>query len=89
MLMRLSLGCRLQNKALIAANEIMNVFGRGDLAGIKRARKLADEVFGEGWEKKGADIYKEGAQRASVWGIGQYVFSLSSEDFLLADNVLP
>lgn len=49
----------------------MNVFGRGDAAGVKRARKLAEEIFGEGWEAKGADIYKEGPQRATVWGIGQ------------------
>ncbi|KAH6912224.1 alpha-mannosidase [Coprinopsis sp. MPI-PUGE-AT-0042] len=60
----------LQNKALVAANEIVNVFGRGDASGIKNARKLAEEVFGHGWEKKGADIYKEGPKRATIWGIG-------------------
>ncbi|KAF6748244.1 alpha-mannosidase [Ephemerocybe angulata] len=60
----------LQNKALVVANEIMNVFGRGDAAGVKRARKLAEEIFGEGWESKGADIYKEGPERAAIWGIG-------------------
>ncbi|KAG2005473.1 alpha-mannosidase [Coprinopsis cinerea AmutBmut pab1-1] len=60
----------LQNKALTAANEIMNVFDKGDLAAILRARKLADEVFGEGWEEKGADIYKEGPERPTIWGIG-------------------
>ena len=61
----------LQNKALVAANEIMNVFGTGDAAGIKRARKQAEEVFGKGWEAKGEKIYEEGVGRASVWGIGQ------------------
>ncbi|RXW22273.1 hypothetical protein EST38_g3570 [Candolleomyces aberdarensis] len=60
----------LQNKALVAANEIMNVFGKGDTQGVKKARKLAEEVFGEGWEEKGADIYKDGPERPTVWGIG-------------------
>lgn len=60
----------LQNKALVAANAIMNVFDKSDAASIPAARKLAEEVFGEGWEAKGAGIYKEGPARASVWGIG-------------------
>ena len=63
---------RLQNKALVAANEIMNVFDKGDHSALQRARKLADEVFGAGWEAKGADIYKEGPKRATVWGIGRF-----------------
>ena len=50
------------------------MFGRGDGAGIKNARKLAEEVFGHGWEKKGADIYKEGPKRATIWGIGTLSF---------------
>jgi len=66
-------GCRLQNKALTVCNEIMNAFGKGDDASIKKCRKLAEQVFGEGWEEKGADIYKDGPKRATVWGIGQYV----------------
>lgn len=60
----------LQNKALTVANEIMNVFEKGDTASIKRARKLAEDVFGKHWEKKGEKIYKEGAKKAQVWGIG-------------------
>ncbi|KAI0071984.1 hypothetical protein K474DRAFT_1668357 [Panus rudis PR-1116 ss-1] len=60
----------LQNKALTVANEIMNVFNNRDLSSIGRARKLAEEVFGEGWESKGEDIYKHGAENAQVWGIG-------------------
>ncbi|KAK7679936.1 hypothetical protein QCA50_016882 [Cerrena zonata] len=60
----------LQNKALTVANEIMNVFNNRDLSSIKDARKLAEEVFGEGWEKKGEKIYDEGAKKAQVWGIG-------------------
>ena len=48
----------------------MNVFNNRDLSSIKHARKLAEEVFGEGWEKKGEKIYEEGAEKAQVWGIG-------------------
>lgn len=63
-------GTSLQNKALTVANEIMNVFDNNDLSSIKRARKLAEEVFGEGWEKKGEKIYEDGAAKAAIWGIG-------------------
>ncbi|KAI0032015.1 glycoside hydrolase family 38 protein [Vararia minispora EC-137] len=60
----------LQNKALVAANEIMNVFINTDLSTVPKARKLAEEVFGEAWEAKGADIYKEGPKDPQIWGIG-------------------
>lgn len=60
----------LQNKALVVANEIMNIFNNSDLASIGRARKLAAEVFGEGWEEKREGVYKEGAKKAQIWGIG-------------------
>ncbi|RDB17533.1 Alpha-mannosidase [Hypsizygus marmoreus] len=43
----------LQNKALVVANEIMNVFSKGDATAIRGARKLAEDIFGEGWEGKG------------------------------------
>jgi len=60
----------LQNKALVIANEIMNVLHKGDPSDIRRARTLAEDIFGEGWEAKGADIYKEGAQKAQIIGCG-------------------
>ena len=60
----------LQNKALVVANDIMNIFDNNDLASIKRARKQAEEVFGEAWEKKGEKIYDDGPEKASIWGIG-------------------
>lgn len=63
--------CRLQNKALSIANEIMNVFQRGDAAGVAASRKKAEEVFGKGWEAKGAAIYEEGSAKSNIWGIGQ------------------
>ena len=67
-------GCfRLQNKALSVANEIMNVFNKNDPTAIGKARKLAEEVFGEGWEAKGASIYDEGPKKVNIWGIGKQV----------------
>ncbi|KAI0085525.1 glycoside hydrolase family 38 protein [Irpex rosettiformis] len=60
----------LQNKALTVANEIMNVFNNRDLSSISRARKLAEEIFGEHWDKKGEMIYAEGPERPQIWGIG-------------------
>lgn len=60
----------LQNKALVTANKIMNVFGKGSAEEIKQARKVAEEVFGEEWEKKGSKVYEEGSPRAQILGIG-------------------
>ncbi|KAF5362894.1 hypothetical protein D9758_007045 [Tetrapyrgos nigripes] len=59
----------LQNKALVVANEIMNAFERGDASDIRRCRKLAEQVFGEGWQDLGEDVYKDEKQ-AQIWGIG-------------------
>ena len=53
----------------------MNVFDKGDPTSVRAARKLAEEVFGEGWEAKGAEIYNEGPKNSNVWGIGQSVCS--------------
>jgi alpha-mannosidase len=60
----------LQNQALVAANQIMNVFRKGDPSDIKEGRGIAEQVFGKDWERKGAHIYNEGSQRALIWGIG-------------------
>lgn len=40
-------GTPLQNKALTAANAIINVFKSGDLVAIRNGRKIAESVFGE------------------------------------------
>ncbi|KAF7312531.1 Glycoside hydrolase family 38 protein [Mycena indigotica] len=59
----------LQNLALSTANEIMNVFNHKDLSSIKRARGLAEKVFGTGWDTD--TVYEDkGAPRSLVWGIG-------------------
>lgn len=60
----------LQNKALAVANEIMNVFQNNDQASIPRARALAQQIFGEGWEKKGDGVYGKDTSGDNVWGIG-------------------
>ena len=69
----LTQGCSsLQNKALSVANEMMNVFNKNDPTAVGKTRKLAEELFGEGWEAKGASIYDEGPKKANVWGIGKH-----------------
>ncbi|KZT66211.1 glycoside hydrolase family 38 protein [Daedalea quercina L-15889] len=60
----------LQNKALVTANAIMNAFDKDDLGSIARGRKLAESVFGEGWDGKSDKIYEEGPKEAAIWGIG-------------------
>ncbi|KAI9447174.1 glycosyl hydrolases family 38 N-terminal domain-containing protein [Lactarius psammicola] len=60
----------LQNKALTVANAIMNTFRHNDPDSIPAARKLADEVFGEKWEERGAAIYEHRPEETQVWGIG-------------------
>ncbi|KAJ7677197.1 glycosyl hydrolases family 38 N-terminal domain-containing protein [Mycena rosella] len=61
----------LQNKALITANAIMNAFSHTDPASIGRARHIAEDVFGKGWEALGAGVYDDARGGPSlVWGIG-------------------
>ncbi|KAF8307864.1 glycoside hydrolase family 38 protein [Clavulina sp. PMI_390] len=60
----------LHNKALVVANEIMDVFNVNDLSTVKKARDLAAKLFGEGWEEKGEKVYSEGVRSARIWGIG-------------------
>ena len=60
----------LQNKALVTANAIMNVFEKGDIQSLSKARELAQGVFGEAWQKKAEKVYDEGAEKAQIWGIG-------------------
>jgi hypothetical protein len=65
----------------------MNVFDKGDAAAVHKARKLAEEVFGEGWEGKGAGIYEEGPQEVQIWGIGD-VSVVLCEDLDFANCLL-
>jgi hypothetical protein len=68
----------LQNKALSVANEIMNVFQKGDPSNVKQARELATQVFGPGWEAKREKIYDEDTRTPQIWGIGQVIFPFTS-----------
>jgi alpha-mannosidase len=49
----------------------MNLLKRGDVSSVAACRKKAEEIFGEGWDSKGAGIYEEGPTKANIWGIGQ------------------
>lgn len=60
----------LQNQCLVAANEIINVFGKGDRDDIRHARKIAERIFGEGWEGKREKVYHDGVKIPTIWGIG-------------------
>jgi alpha-mannosidase len=58
-----------QNQALLLQNKIVNTFRVDDHSTIGACRKIAEELLGDGWEAKGADIYDKNVG-ASVWGIG-------------------
>jgi len=60
----------LQNLALVTANEMMNVFDPNEPSSVTKARKIAERVFGEGWEEKSLQLYENDEKRARVWGIG-------------------
>ncbi|EJU04489.1 glycoside hydrolase family 38 protein [Dacryopinax primogenitus] len=69
----------LSHHAQWVANEIMNVWQRGGGANallsqeelgklIEQCRKLAEEIFGEGWREQGEKVYE--GKEWQVWGIG-------------------
>lgn len=58
-----------QNHALVLQNKIMNTFRNDDPSTIAQCRKIAEEILGEGWESKGADIYDKNVD-ALIYGIG-------------------
>ncbi|KAF8309652.1 glycoside hydrolase family 38 protein [Clavulina sp. PMI_390] len=60
----------LQNKAIIVANEIMDVFKHNDPSTVSKARKVAEKILGEGWDAKAEGVYNEGPREKRVWGIG-------------------
>jgi alpha-mannosidase len=59
----------LQNLALTTANAIMNAFQSGSQESITAARKLAERVFGQDWEKTDFSSPPKGDAPA-IWGIG-------------------
>ncbi|KAG8760256.1 Glycoside hydrolase, 38 vacuolar alpha mannosidase [Serendipita sp. 396] len=58
-----------QNQALVLQNRIMNTFRVDDPSTIQKCRDIANELLGEGWEAKGADIYDKNVD-ALIYGIG-------------------
>ncbi|KAK4047772.1 Glycoside hydrolase, 38 vacuolar alpha mannosidase [Microbotryomycetes sp. JL221] len=60
----------LGNKCMEVGNAIMNTFKVSDRESIAKCRKLAEKVFGQGWEELGHKIYKSDPAEASTWGIG-------------------
>jgi alpha-mannosidase len=64
----------LQNKAVYVGNKIMNTFNPSEPRTIAECRKIAEEIFGVGWEAKKEKIYDEGdterGWRPQIWGIG-------------------
>lgn len=60
----------LQNKALVVANSIMNIFDKGDADSIPAARKLAEDVLGEAWFEKADKVYEEGGIKPKIHAIG-------------------
>jgi len=64
----------MSSKALSIANEIANTFDAGDLERtIPKCRKLCERLFGEGWDAKGADLYKDDftakGDKPQVWAV--------------------
>lgn len=49
---------RLGAKALYVGNEMLNVFKHDDLSSIGKARKVAEQVLGEGWQKLGEKVFE-------------------------------
>lgn len=63
----------LRNRALWAANQMMNVFREGDPSSLQECRKVAELVLGEDWEKDiGRDSEKASKQVGTLWGVGHW-----------------
>lgn len=62
----------LTNKALYAANEIMNTFQTGSQESIKECRKVAETILGKDWEKQVVENRKDGRKDTdgTLWGVG-------------------
>lgn len=50
---------RLASKALYVGNEMLNVFRHDDLSSIGKARKIAEQILGKGWQEKGEKVFAE------------------------------
>lgn len=67
----------LAKRALYAANEMMNVFQRGDVESLAKCRKVAERVLGEGWEKEIEKDSKHATkQNGTLWAVGHWYVPL-------------
>jgi len=48
----------LGNKCMEVGNAIINLFDPADPKTLVAGRKLAEKVFGQGWEAQGANVFK-------------------------------
>ena len=63
----------LRNRALYTANQMMNVFERGNPDSLPAVRKVAEDVLGEAWEKGILkDSHKAGKQQGTLWAVGHW-----------------
>ena len=60
----------LQNKAVAAANAIMNTFYRTTTRAFQLRTSLLMKCLVSKWEERSAGIYKREPEQAQVWGIG-------------------
>lgn len=60
----------LGNRCLEVGNAICNAFLSTDLSTIAVCRKMAEKVFGQGWEELGGDIFAGKPSDSSCWAIG-------------------
>ncbi|WRT70534.1 uncharacterized protein IL334_007532 [Kwoniella shivajii] len=61
----------LSKHSLTVANEIMNVFKRGSLESVHKARKVAETILGKDWENDiGKESHKAENQKGTLWGVG-------------------
>ena len=67
----------LSERAMRAANEIINVFEASNPAEtIEKARKIAEDILGEGWQKDAEGVFQVGGKKseadAKLWGLGHW-----------------
>ena len=67
----------LSERALRAANDIINIFEADDLERtVKEGNKIAERLLGEGWMEEGEKVWEKGGEKtkgeAKLWGLGHW-----------------
>lgn len=60
---------RLASKALYIGNEMLNVFRHDDLSTIGKARKIAEQILGKGWQEKGEKVFEEKNEDVPIYAM--------------------